>query len=142
VPSYNDPVADALEAAEAAIGLSVAIRDLDSPDASRRVLSAVSSTLWSLRQSLDHLAAWHEGSADRAITIDQPPPAGKRLARQVADDLRFAALAVARAVDHVDKGWNRNGRIVWAPTPARSVQPSSAEHSQAPAPTQRDSVGG
>jgi hypothetical protein len=133
VPTYDDAVADALEAAEAVRALAHATHDVESPEAAYRVLGALSTTFWSLRQSLDQLAAWHERNADRAITIDAPPPAGKQLSRQIANDLRFAALTAARAGAHVDQAWNRNGRIVWAPDPDRRGAGAVTTPSQAQA---------
>ncbi|WP_157988081.1 hypothetical protein [Jiangella endophytica] len=141
MPSYNAAVADPLEAAEAARALAHLTQDMDSPEATYRVLGALSSTLWSLRQSLDQLAAWHERNADRAYAIDAPPPGGAETSRQVADDLRFAALSVARAGAHVDKGWNRNGRILWAQGPDRPTPSSVATHDQVSARTQSDGLG-
>lgn len=126
MPSYNDAVADALEAAEAARALAHSSRNVESPEAAYRMLGAVSAMLWSLQQSLDQLAAWHVRSADRAFTIDAPAPAGKEMAHQAANGLRFAALSVARAGAHVDKAWNRNGRITWTPDPSRRTSAAPA----------------
>lgn len=140
MPTYNDAVADALEAAEAVRALAHASRDLESPDAAYRVLGATSAMLWSLQQSLDQIASWHERNSNRAFTIDAPPPAGKQTAHQAADDLRFAALSAARAGAHVDKAWNRHGRITWTPDPNRRASATTTA-TPAPAPAAADGIG-
>ncbi|SEE94612.1 hypothetical protein [Jiangella alba] len=128
MPTFDDAVADALEAAEAVRALAHASRNVESPEAAYRVLGAVSGMLWSLQQSLDQLASWHIRNANCAFTTEMPAPAGKEMAHQAANGLRFAALSVARAGAHVDKAWNRNGRITWTPDPNRraSAAPTSA----------------
>ncbi len=126
MPTYNDAVADALEAAEAIRAFAHASRNLESPEAAYRVLGAASAMLWSLQQSLDQIASWHESNSNRAFVTDEPAPAGKHTAHQAANDLRFAALSVARAGAHVDKAWNRNGRITWTPDPNRRASAATA----------------
>lgn len=113
MPTYENPVADASEAAEALRGLAHAGRTFSDPSATYWVLGSLSGALMSLQQSLDQLADWHERNADRAATDDGDRATGRRDATAASDHLHHAAERVEHAHRSLNEAFNYNGRIAW-----------------------------
>lgn len=116
MPSYDDPAADADEAAQALRGLAHASRTFTDPTDSCRVLGSLSAALASLQQSLDQLAVWHERNADRACHDDGDGKAGRSDAAAAGEYLRRAAGSVRQADTALNQAFNHNGRIAWQPS--------------------------
>jgi len=132
--SYDNPAADANEAAEALRGLAHASRTFTDPADSYRVLGSLSTALASLQQSLDQLAAWHECNADRAAHDDGDHAAGRSDAVVAGEYLRGAAGSVRQAHGALNEAFNHNGRIAWQPSidAARTAQSRSRTGRLAP----------
>jgi len=117
MPTYENPVADATEAAEALRGVAHATRTFTDPSDSYRVLGWFSTALVSLRQSLDQLADWHDRNTDHAATDDGDRRQGHYEAAMAAVELRDAADAVQQAHQSLNTAFSHNGRIAWQPGP-------------------------
>lgn len=113
MPTYENPAADASEAAEALRGLAHASRTISDPSDTYRVLGSLSGALMSLQQSLDQLADWHERNADHAATDDGDRATGRRDATAASDYLHHAAERVEHAHRSLNEAFNYNGRIAW-----------------------------
>jgi hypothetical protein len=113
MPTYENPAADASEAAEALRGLAHAGRVITDPNDTYQVLGALSGALMSLRQSLDQLADWHDRNAGYAATDDGDRDAGRRDATAASDYLRDAADRIQHAHRSLSEAFNHNGRIAW-----------------------------
>lgn len=120
MPTFDDPVVDADEAAEALRGLAHASRMFTDPGDTYRVLGSLSAALASLQQSLDQIAAWHDRNTEHASDDDGDRHAGRRDAETAATRLRDAAGRVRQAHGALNEAFNHNGRIAWQPpaTPA------------------------
>lgn len=117
MPTYEDPAADASEAAEALRGVAHATRTFTDPSDSYRVLGSLSTALASLRQSLDQLADWHDRHADLAALDDGDRRQGRYEAAMAAVELRDAANSIGQAHRSLNTAFNHNGRIAWQPSP-------------------------
>jgi hypothetical protein len=115
MPTYENPAADAGEAAEALRGLAHATRTFTDPGDSYRVLGSLSTALASLGQSLDQLADWHDRNADHAATDDGNHRAGQYEAVMAGVNLRDAADSIQRAHRELNRAFSHNGRIAWQP---------------------------
>ncbi len=113
MPTYDNPAADASEAAEALRALAHATRTFTDPSDTYRVLGSLSGALISLQQSLDQLADWHERNADHAATDDGDRAAGRGDATAAGDYLHHAAERVEHAHRSLNEAFNYNGRIAW-----------------------------
>lgn len=117
MPTYENPAADASEAAEALRGLAYATRTFSDPSDSYRVLGSLSTALASLRQSLDQLADWHDHNADHAALDDGDRRQGRYEAAMAAVELRDAADQIQQAHRSLNTAFSHNGRIAWQPGP-------------------------
>lgn len=132
MPTYENPAADADEAAEALRGLAHANRIVTDPADTYRVLGSLSTALTSLRQSLAQLAAWHDRNADRAATDDGDPRAGRYEAAMAGAHLRDAADHVRQAHRSLNEAFSHNGKIAWQPGTDRTRQSRSGPGHLAP----------
>jgi hypothetical protein len=117
MPTYENPAADATEAAEALRGVAHATRNITNPSDTYRVLGSLSTAMASLQQSFDQLADWHDRNADLAATDDGDQRAGRYEATMAAVDLRDAADSVQQAHRSLNTAFSHNGRIAWQPGP-------------------------
>lgn len=115
MPTYENPAADATEAAEALRGLAHATRTFPDPTDTYQVLGSLSTALASLQQSLDQLADWHDRSANHAATDDGDQRAGRYEAASAGVCLRDAADQIAQAHRSLNEAFSHNGRIAWQP---------------------------
>jgi hypothetical protein len=116
MPTYENPAADASEAAEALRGVAHASRVITDPGDTYRVLGSLSTVLASLQQSLDQLAEWHDRNADHAATDDGDRRMGQGHATVAAEFLRDAADRTQQAHRSLNQAFNHNGRIAWQPS--------------------------
>lgn len=123
MPSYENPAADASEAAEALRGLAHATRTFSDPGDSYRVLGSLSTALASLWQSLDQLAEWHDRNAVHAATDDGDQRAGRHEAATAAAELRDAADSIQHAHQSLNTAFSHSGRIAWQPGADLTRQP-------------------
>jgi hypothetical protein len=117
MPTYENPAADASEAAEALRGVAHATRTFTDPGDSYRVLGSLSTALASLQQSLDQLADWHDRNAEHAATDDGDRRQGRYEAATAAVELRDAADSIGPAHRSLNTAFSHNGRIAWQPGP-------------------------
>lgn len=68
MPTFEDPKVDADELGEAARGLAYATRSFETPVDTYEVLGSLHHALSGVQQSLQQLAAWHEGHGQFAAT--------------------------------------------------------------------------
>ncbi len=132
MPTYEDPAADATEAAEALRGLAHASRVITNPSDTYRVLGSLSTALASLQQSLDQLAVWHDRNLDRAATDDGDQQAGRYEATVARSHLWDAADRVKQARQTLNEAFSHNGRIAWQPGTDRTRQSPSGPGRLAP----------
>jgi hypothetical protein len=111
--TYENPAADAGEAAEALRGLAHATRVIAEASDTYRVLGALSTALASFGQSLDQLADWHDRNAGHAATDDGDRRAGRQEAEAAGEYLRDAAGRIRLAHGALNEAFSHNGRIVW-----------------------------
>jgi hypothetical protein len=115
MPTYENPAADATEAADALRGVAHATRNITNPSDTYLVLGSLSTAMASLQQSLDQLADWHDRNVDCAATDDGDQRAGRYEATMTAVDLRDAADSVQQAHRSLNAAFSHNGRIAWQP---------------------------
>jgi hypothetical protein len=115
MPTFNDPHADAREAAEAVRGLAHATQHVENPDVLYPVIGELMATARRLSQVLDQLARAHQQHLPRAATDDGNREAGGRYAVEAATALQEAAAHVDQADTVLDRASNRAGRIAWQP---------------------------
>lgn len=115
MPISKDPAADAEQTREALRGLAHASQLITSPRETYRVLGSLSAALFSLQQSLDQLASWHERNAELAATDHGDRRAGRGDALAATGNLRDAAGSVRQAHRELRAAFNHNGRIAWQP---------------------------
>lgn len=113
MPTYENPAADADEAAEALRGLAHASRVVTDPSDTYGVLGSLSAALASLGQSLEQLADWHDRNAVVAADDDGDHRAGRRDAMAAGEYLRDAAGRVRQAHGALDEAFSHNGRVAW-----------------------------
>ncbi len=121
MPTFHEPVADADEAQEALRGLAHATRSIKDPTGAYRVLGSLSWAMTSLRQTLDQLAAFYDGPAHTAATVNGDRPAGAEHAARIAAELRDAAQHVRQVGGHVDQAWTIDGQVAYVPPPPAPV---------------------
>ncbi len=134
MPTYENPAADASEAAEALRGVAHATRRFADPGDSYRVLGSLSTALASLQQSLDQLADWHDRNADRAALDDGDRRQGRYEAAMAAVELRDAADTVQQAHRSLNTAFSHNGRIAWQPSPDLALRSPDRDSSRRLAP--------
>lgn len=115
MPTFNDPHADAQEAAEAIRGLAHATQRVEDPDVLYPIIGETLATTRRLGQVLDQLARAHQHHTGRARTDDGDQAAGSQLAFEAAAALHEAAALVDHADTLLDRAFNRAGRIAWQP---------------------------
>ncbi|MGC0142687.1 MULTISPECIES: hypothetical protein [Micrococcales] len=117
MPTFDNPVEDAMEASAALRGLAHATRTFDDPAETYPVLGELLAGVRSLRQVLDQLAAAHIEARSRAHTDAGSQPAGATAALAAADELHQAGTLLDTVHDRVDAAMSQSGRIAWHPAP-------------------------
>lgn len=117
MPTFDNPVEDAMEASAALRGLAHATRTFDNPAETYPVLGELLAGVRSLRQVLDQLAAAHIEARSRAHTDAGSQPAGATAALAAADELHQAGTLLDTVYDRVDAAMSQSGRIAWHPAP-------------------------
>lgn len=115
MPTFDNPVEDAMEASAALRGLAHATRTFTDPAETYPVLGELLAGVRSLRQVLDQLAAAHISTRSRAHTDAGSQPAGATAALAAADELHQAGTLLDQAHDHLDRAFSCSGRIAWHP---------------------------
>lgn len=118
MPIFDNPTIDAAEASEALRGLAHASRVFDQPAEMYGVIGDLSSSLRSLHQVLEQVAANHENRASFAFNDDGDHDAGVRDALTAAEELRQAARLLDQSYDRLSAGFVAAGRIAWHHGPA------------------------
>lgn len=114
--TFNDPQADASEAAEAVRGLAHAAQHVEDPDVLYPVIGDLMSSTRSLSQVLYQLATAHHRHTGQAATDNGDLAAGAVNAHEAAAALTEAAALIEQADSVLDRASNRSGRIAWQPT--------------------------
>lgn len=117
MPTFDNPVEDAMEASAALRGLAHATRTFDNPAETYPVLGELLAGVRSLRQVLDQLAAAHINARSHAHTDAGSQPAGATAALAAADELHQAGTLLDTVHDRVDAAMAQSGRIAWHPAP-------------------------
>jgi len=117
MPTFDNPVEDAMEASAALRGLAHATRTFDNPAETYPVLGELLAGVRSLRQVLDQLAAAHIEARSRAHTDAGSQLAGATAALAAADELHQAGTLLDTVHDRVDAAMSQSGRIAWHPAP-------------------------
>lgn len=123
MPTFYDPGADAGEMSEAMRGLAHASRSFQHPRDLYGVLGDVLSSVRSLRQVLDQLAAAHVDHRSRAFDDAGDHAVGSALALNAADELHQAATLIDQAEARLDAASAASGRVAWRSEPAAQVVP-------------------
>lgn len=122
MPTFDNPIADAEESAEAVRGLAHATRAMNPADI-YGVLGDVTSLTRSLHQVTQQLATAYEANKGRAFDDDGSPIVGERSALSAWMELRQAAGLLSQVEDHLNTAFSHAGRIAWqpdtGPTPPR-----------------------
>lgn len=117
MPTFDNPVEDAMEASAALRGLAHATRTFDNPAETYPVLGELLAGVRSLRQVLDQLAAAHIEARSRAHTDAGSQPAGATAALAAADELHQAGTLLDTVHERVDAAMSQSGRIAWQRAP-------------------------
>lgn len=117
MPTFDNPVEDAMEASAALRGLAHATRTFDNPAETYPVLGELLAGVRSLRQVLDQLAAAHINARFRAHTDAGSQPAGATAALAAADELHQAGTLLDTVHERVDAAMSQSGRIAWQRAP-------------------------
>ncbi|WP_417233919.1 hypothetical protein [Arthrobacter sp.] len=117
MPTFDNPVEDAMEASAALRGLAHATRTFTDPAETYPVLGELLAGVRSLRQVLDQLAAAHISARSRAHPDAGSQPAGATAALAAADELHQAGTLLDAVYDRVDAAMSQSGRIAWHPAP-------------------------
>jgi hypothetical protein len=125
MPTFDDPVADATEASAALRGLAHATRQFADPVDTYPVIGDLLSSVRSLRQVLDQLAAAHIASRARAHDDAGSQAAGATSALAAADELHQAGTLLDSVEARLDAASQHSGRIARHPTPAASEAPGA-----------------
>lgn len=117
MPTFDNPVQDAMEASAALRGLAHATRTFDNPAETYPVLGELLAGVRSLRQVLDQLAAAHIQARSRAHTDAGSQTAGATAALAAADELHQAGTLLDTVHERVDAAMSQSGQIAWHPAP-------------------------
>ena len=117
MPTFDNPVEDAMEASAALRGLAHATRAFDNPAETYPVLGELLAGVRSLQQVLDQLASTHIQARSRAHTDAGSQSAGATAALAAADELHQAGTLLDAVHDRVDAAMSQSGRIAWHPAP-------------------------
>lgn len=115
MPTFNDPLKDATEAAEALRGLAHATRSFDDPADTYAVIGDLLGGVRSLRQVLDQLASAHIAYRGRAHDDAGNQAAGATSALAAADELHQAGTLLDTVEWRLDAASQHSGRIAWHP---------------------------
>ena len=113
MPTFHDPVAGADEAHEVLRGLAHATRTFHDPSQTYDVIGDLLSSIRSLEQVLNQVAAAHLDHQDRTLSEAGDPAVGAAHASRAADALRAAALQLGNVEINVDLASQHSGQIVW-----------------------------
>lgn len=124
MPTFDNPTADADEAAQALRGLAHATRTFDNPTDTYEVIGELLSGVRSLRQVLDQLASAHTANRVRAHDDAGNQTVGATFALSAANELHHAANLLDAVHDRLDAAMSASSRIAWhdataAPGPVR-----------------------
>jgi len=131
MPTFNDPKADAYEAAEALRGLAHATRTFENPSDMYPVLGDVLAGVRALRQVIDQVAAAHLEGRAQAYDDAGSPSLGAGTAVSAAAELHTAGALLDEVHDRLDAGKMQAGKIAWHTEPP-SVPPGRALEADAP----------
>lgn len=123
MPTFYDPGADAGEASEALRGLAHATRSFESPQDLYGVLGDLLSSVQSLKQVLDQLAAAHVENRPRAFDDHGDHSIGSKDALAAADELHQAATLIDQAEERLDAAAGAASRVAWHEVPAADAPP-------------------
>ena len=115
MPTFEDPKVDADELGQAARGLAYATRSFETPVDTYEVLGSLHHALSGVQQSLQQLAAWHEGHGQFAATDNGDRTAGQEHAVNASGWLTIAAASTEQVIHLVMKAQAENGYIAWQP---------------------------
>jgi hypothetical protein len=117
MPTFNDPLTDARETAEAVRGLAHATQHVENPEVLYPVIGELMATTRNLSQVLHQLARAHQRHTARAATDSGDREQGSQLTFETAAALHEAAAQVGQADTLLDRASNRAGQIAWRPEP-------------------------
>ncbi len=117
MPTFDNPVEDAMEASAALRGLAHATRTFEDPAETYPVLGELLAGVRSLRQVLDQLAATHIAPRARAYDDAGNQAAGAASALAAADELHQAGTLLDSVEARLDAASQHSGRIAWHPAP-------------------------
>jgi hypothetical protein len=112
MPTFNDPAADAQEAADALRGLAHATRVIDDRSDIYAVLGSVSAGLHSLHQALHQLGRFHD--APRRAQVPSGA-AGRAASSRVSSELHRGAELLLQVAAGLDRAHEVEATIVNAP---------------------------
>ena len=124
MPTFEDPKVDADELGEAARGLAYATRSFETPVDTYEVLGSLHHALSGVQQSLQQLAAWHEGHGQFAATDNGDRTAGQEHAVNASGWLTIAAASTEQVIHLVMKAQAENGYIAWQPDRHTAAAPN------------------
>ena len=122
MPTFDNPLTDAAEAAEALRGLAHATRTWDDPADTYRVIGELTAGIRSLHQVLGQIAAVHLRRQDGVSTDAGDRAAGAQAALAAAAGFQQAAALIDQADDQLAAAFSQSGRIVWNPRPVSAEQ--------------------
>lgn len=115
MPTFDDPLADAVEVSTAARGLAHATRSFDDPADTYAVIGDLLGGVRSLRQVIDQLASAHIAYRGRAHDDAGNQVAGATAALAAADELHQAGTLLDTVEWRLDAASQHSGRIAWYP---------------------------
>ncbi|WP_338538754.1 hypothetical protein N5P18_04000 [Janibacter terrae] len=115
MPTFNDPQADAREAAEALRGLAHATAAIEDPRVMYEVIGNLLASTRYLAQVTDQLAQNHHRSAARATTDHVDSLAARTFISDTIDALRTASAHMDQAEVSLDQASGKAGQIAWKP---------------------------
>lgn len=113
MPTFEDPAVDAGEAQNALRALAHATRSIDDPHQIYAVLGSLTSAVASLSQSLDQLAAFHDGAATQGVRVAGDSRAGRAATYQVSSELHRAAEIMHQVSDAIGRAHNTESQITY-----------------------------
>ena len=122
MPTFTNPLADAVEASEALRALAHASRSVDDPAVLYPVIGDLLVGVGALGQILRQLADAHTIHQTRALDDAGNPASGQAWALGAADELRQAAALLERVEERVDSASRRASRVAWQPEPTLDRQ--------------------
>lgn len=117
MPTFTNPHADAVEAAEALRALAHASRGVEDPAVLYPVIGELLTGVGALGQVLGQLADAHTIHLARALDDAGNPASGQAWALGAADELRHAAALLERIETRLDSASRRASHVAWQPEP-------------------------